>query len=125
MLVAKLVDLAFGVLGARGRLAWGTFPNQRAHVLAFTDHGTIVGALAYLLGSSSRGALYVGLVWVASRYRRRGIASQMLALTEAQRFAATAVSDAGLHFLRVAARRIVPGSIEDARVGRERRRLAG
>mgnify|MGYP001617845892 CR=1 FL=1 len=58
-------------------------------------------------------------------YRRCGIASQMLTLTEARRFTATVISDAGLHFLRVAARRIVPGRIEDARVGRERQRLAG
>ena len=109
------------VIGVRGALAWENFPNERQHVLAFTERGVVVGVLAAV----HRGdAAYVGAVWVAARYRRRGIASRMLRLTGASCFVADAVTSEGHTFLRTASRKVIPGLVQDARTSRERARGA-
>ncbi len=79
-------------------LVFGPGTSHRPAVIAHT--GTrIIGVLSYVRDGET---IDLKIVWVANAFRRRGIAAQMLALTEPKRVRGYAITESGRRFLRAA-----------------------
>lgn len=82
-------------VSAAGHCAWYDSDNSFDTVIAHDKH-QIIGALSF--SRSRAGLVTAHAIWVAEKWRRRGIGNQMLILLDPIRLRAETISDYGFAF---------------------------